>query len=86
MSQPAQNDLPTARMTSAPTSGLPSTSSNVEISSSAIAGASALRPVRCVQRHDRDAAVHLKQHLNGSGHEPTFLPSRAAAAPMPDNT
>src|SRR3954452_2476898 len=43
MSPPAQNDFPTARTTSAPTSGLASTSSNVAISSSAIAGVSALR-------------------------------------------
>src|SRR3954469_4206119 len=43
MSPPAQKDLPTARTTSAPTSGLASTSSNVAISSSAIAGVSALR-------------------------------------------
>src|SRR5215218_4931739 len=43
MSPPAQNDFPTARMTSAPTSGLASTSLNVAISSSAIAGVSALR-------------------------------------------
>src|SRR3954462_15749904 len=43
MSPPAQNDFPTARTTRAPTSGLASTSSNVSISSSAIAGVSALR-------------------------------------------
>src|SRR5829696_1457941 len=43
MSPPAQNDLPSALMTSAPTSGLASTSSNVAIRSSAIAGVSALR-------------------------------------------
>src|SRR3954451_24749897 len=43
MSPPAQNDFPTARTTRAPTSGLASTSSNVAISSSAIAGGSALR-------------------------------------------
>src|SRR3954464_2173207 len=43
MSPPAQNDLPTALMTSAPTSERPSTSSNVAISSAAIVGVSALR-------------------------------------------
>src|SRR3954451_15045415 len=43
MSPPAQNDFPTAFTTSAPTSGLASTSSNVAISSSAIPGVSALR-------------------------------------------
>src|SRR3954451_5942079 len=43
MSPPAQNDRPTAVMTSAPTSGRPSTSSKVAISSSAMPGVSALR-------------------------------------------
>ena len=38
-------------------------------------------PVRGVQRHDRDAAVHLEQHFTGSGHEPTFLPSGPAPTP-----
>src|SRR4051812_47873787 len=43
MSPPAQNDLPTAFTTSAPTSARPSTSSNTPISSCAIPGVSALR-------------------------------------------
>src|SRR3954468_3646560 len=43
MSPPAQNDFLTARITRAPTSGLASTSSNVAISSSAIAIVRALR-------------------------------------------
>src|SRR5215212_5848809 len=43
MSPPAQKDLPTALITSAPTSDRASTSSNVAISSSAIAGVSAFR-------------------------------------------
>src|SRR4051794_18322709 len=43
MSPPAQNDFPTARSTSAPTSVRPSTSSSVPMNSPAIAGVSALR-------------------------------------------
>ena len=65
MSPPAQNDLPTARITSAPTSARPSTSSNVAISSSAIPGVSALRRSGAFSVTIATAAVHLEQHLTG---------------------
>jgi len=38
-------------------------------------------PVRGVQRHDCDGAVHLELYLTGSGHSPTFLPSGPAPTP-----